>query len=64
MMKRMGSDSLKKLEMIALVKVYVKCRNDLGFVWSKVASIPPKDQITVYLSQGSRKTSQHQGTKA
>lgn len=50
MMKRMGSDSLKKLEMIALVKVYVKCRNDLGFVWSKVARIPHKDPITVCLS--------------
>lgn len=50
MMKRMGSDSLRKLEMIALVKVYVKCRNDFGFVWSKVARIPHKDQITLYLS--------------
>lgn len=31
--------------MIALAKVCVRCRNDLGFVWSKVEWVPHKDQI-------------------
>lgn len=64
MMKRMGSDSLKKLEMIALVKVYLKCRNDLGFVWSSGKDLAQRSDNCVPQSQGSRKTSQHQGTKA
>lgn len=37
--------------MIALVKVHVKCPNDLGFVWSQVAWIPRRNQITVYFRQ-------------
>lgn len=49
-MKRMGS-AVEILETIALVQVYVKCRNDLGSVWSKVVQMPHRDEISVYFSQ-------------